>query len=225
MAAKDAQKRECDARCGTEMRQEKADVNQRNSLVEDFQSHGISCDSAKWKKMEKLVGYCYDLNFAVNRKGENVLEHSRTGSQTPTSVCNRCWRTRGGRPIRLGNRPRRIPTETSRRIKASFTRVIDPTLQRINFTTLLGRRHPPGPHRRAGPHTGLSLAEEPESRSNSYLARKCRGEEGPRGLSEDTDGVIDQRRKKDSENLPPARSPKGSSLDFKPQARCKESLV
>jgi hypothetical protein len=86
-------------------------------------------------------------------------------------VCNRCWRTRGGRPIRLGNRPRRIPTETSRRIKASFTRVIDPTLQRINFTTLLGRRHPPGPHRRAGPHTGLSLAEEPESRSNSYLAR------------------------------------------------------
>jgi hypothetical protein len=54
-------------------------------------------------------------------------------------VCNRCWRTRGGRPIRLGDRPRRIPTETSRRIKASFTRVIDPTLQRINFTTLLGR--------------------------------------------------------------------------------------
>jgi hypothetical protein len=46
-------------------------------------------------------------------------------------VCNRCWRTRGGRPIRLGNRPRRIPTETSRRIKASFTRVNDPTLQRI----------------------------------------------------------------------------------------------
>jgi hypothetical protein len=86
-------------------------------------------------------------------------------------VYNRCWRTRGGRPIRLGNRPRRIPTETSRRIKASFTRVIDPTLQRINFTTLLGRRHPPGPHRRAGPHTGLSLAEEPETRSNSYLAR------------------------------------------------------
>jgi hypothetical protein len=86
-------------------------------------------------------------------------------------VCNRCWRTRGGRPIRLGDRPRRIPTETSRRIKVSFTRVIDPTLQRINFTTLLGRRHPPGPHRRAGPHTGLSLAVEPESRSNSYLAR------------------------------------------------------
>ncbi|KAH0819157.1 hypothetical protein GEV33_003633 [Tenebrio molitor] len=94
-----------------------------------------------------------------------------------------------------------------------------------NFTTLLGRRHPPGPLRRAGPHTGLSLAEEPESRSNSYLARKCRGEEGPRGLSEDTDGVIDQRRKKDSEDLPPARSPKDSFLDFKPQARCKESLV
>ncbi|KAH0820456.1 hypothetical protein GEV33_002335 [Tenebrio molitor] len=73
-----------------------------------------------------------------------------------------------------------------------------------NFTTLLGRRHPPGPLRRAGPHTGLPLAEEPESRSNSYLARECRGEEGPRGLSEDTDGVIDQRRKKDSEDLPPA---------------------
>ncbi|KAH0820304.1 hypothetical protein GEV33_002487 [Tenebrio molitor] len=132
-------------------------------------------------------------------------------------LCNRCWRTRGGRPIRLGNRPRRIPTETSRRIKASFTRVIDPTLQRINFTTLLGRRHPPGPHRRAGPHTGLSLAEEPETRSNSYLARECRGEEGPRGLSEDTDGVVDQRRKKDSEDLPPARSPKDSSWISSPR--------
>jgi hypothetical protein len=46
-------------------------------------------------------------------------------------VCNRCWRTRGGRPIRLGNRPRRIPTETSRRIKVSCTRVNDPTHQRI----------------------------------------------------------------------------------------------
>ncbi|KAH0815800.1 hypothetical protein GEV33_006991 [Tenebrio molitor] len=79
-----------------------------------------------------------------------------------------------------------------------------------NFSTLLDRRHPPGPLRRAGPHTGLSLAEEPESRGNSYLARECCGEEGPRGLSEDTDGVINQRRKKDSEELPPARSPKDS---------------
>jgi hypothetical protein len=86
-------------------------------------------------------------------------------------VCNRCWRTRGGGPNRLGNRPRGIPTETSRRKKASFTRVIDPTLQRIIFTTLLGRRHPQGSHQRTGPHTGLSPAEEPESRSNSYLAR------------------------------------------------------
>jgi hypothetical protein len=87
------------------------------------------------------------------------------------SVCNRCWRTRGGGPNRLGNRPRGIPTDTSRRRKASFTRVIDPTLQRINFTALLGRRHPQGSHQRTGPHTGLSPAEEPESRSNSYLAR------------------------------------------------------
>jgi hypothetical protein len=87
------------------------------------------------------------------------------------SVCNRCWRTRGGGPNRLGYRPRGIPTETSRRITASFTRVIDPTLQRSNFTTLLGRRHPQGSHQRTGSHTGLSLAEEPESRSNSYLAR------------------------------------------------------
>jgi hypothetical protein len=87
------------------------------------------------------------------------------------SVCNRCWRTRGGGPNRLGNRPRGIPTETSRRRKASFTRVIDPTLQRIIFTTLLGRRHPQGSLQRTGPHTGLSPAEEPESTSNSYLAR------------------------------------------------------
>jgi hypothetical protein len=87
------------------------------------------------------------------------------------SVCNRCWQTRGGGPNRLVNCPRGIPTETSRRRKASFTRVIDPTLQRIIFTTLLGRRHPQGSHQRTGPHTGLSPAEEPESRSNSYLAR------------------------------------------------------
>jgi hypothetical protein len=29
--------------------------------------------------------YCYDLNFAVNRKCEKVRECSRTGSRTPTS--------------------------------------------------------------------------------------------------------------------------------------------
>ncbi|KAH0819177.1 hypothetical protein GEV33_003614 [Tenebrio molitor] len=145
---------------------------------------------------------------------QGVLDRFSTSSGQRLRPIRVCWRTRGGRPIRLGNRPRRIPTETSRRIKASFTRVIDPTLQRINFTTLLGRRHPPGPHRRAGPHTGRSLAEEPESRSNSYLARECRGEEGPRGLSEDTDGVIGQRRKKDSEGLPPALALPGTLLGF-----------
>ncbi|KAH0814060.1 hypothetical protein GEV33_008730 [Tenebrio molitor] len=210
---------------------------------------------------QKYCGYCYDLNFAVNRKGEKVLEHSRTGSRTPTSgtgrvnsaerrgtyikveqtpfyrfstssgqrlrpiLCNRCWRTRGGGPNRLGNRPRGIPTDTSRRRKASFTRVIDPTLQRINFTALLGRRHPQGSHQRTGPHTGLSPAEEPESRSNSYLARKSRGEEGPRGLSEDTDGVIDQRRKKDSEDLPPARSSRDSSWISSPRPGVREVFV
>jgi hypothetical protein len=31
-----------------------------------------------------------------------------------------------------------------------------------HFATLLGRRHPPGSHQRAGPHTGQSLAEVPE---------------------------------------------------------------
>jgi hypothetical protein len=40
--------------------------------------------------------YCYDLNFAVNRKGENVLEHSRTGSRTPTSGTGRVSSARGG---------------------------------------------------------------------------------------------------------------------------------
>jgi hypothetical protein len=58
-------------------------------------------------------------------------------------VCNRSWRTRGGRPNRLENHLRRIPTETPRRIKASFTRVNDPTHKRSNFVTLLDRRHPP----------------------------------------------------------------------------------
>jgi hypothetical protein len=38
----------------------------------------------------------YDLNFAVNRKGENVLEHSRTGSRTPTSGTGRGNSARGG---------------------------------------------------------------------------------------------------------------------------------
>jgi hypothetical protein len=37
--------------------------------------------------------------------------------------------------------------------------------------------------------------------------------------------VIDQRRKKDSEDLPPALALPRTLLDFKPQARCKESLV
>ncbi|KAH0812093.1 hypothetical protein GEV33_010698 [Tenebrio molitor] len=36
------------------------------------------------------------------------------------------------------------------------------------------------------------------------------GEEGPRGPSEDTDGVIDQSRKRDSEDLPPAHSSRDS---------------
>jgi hypothetical protein len=40
--------------------------------------------------------HCYDLNFAVNRKGENVLEHSRTGSRTPTSGTGRVKSARGG---------------------------------------------------------------------------------------------------------------------------------
>jgi hypothetical protein len=42
------------------------------------------------------IKYCYDLNFAVNRKGENVLEHSRTGSRTPTSGTGRVKSARGG---------------------------------------------------------------------------------------------------------------------------------
>jgi hypothetical protein len=44
------------------------------------------------------AGY-YDLNFAVNRKGENVLEHSRTGSRTPTSGTGRVNSARGGENI------------------------------------------------------------------------------------------------------------------------------
>jgi hypothetical protein len=48
---------------------------------------------------DKFHGYCYDLNFAVNRKGENVLEHSRTGSQTPTSGTGRVNSARGGENI------------------------------------------------------------------------------------------------------------------------------
>ncbi|KAH0813601.1 hypothetical protein GEV33_009190 [Tenebrio molitor] len=109
------------------------------------------------------------------------------------------------RPIRVKNSNRNVAAD-----KGFLHEGQRPYASADNFTTLLDRRHPPGPLRRAGPHTGLSLAEEPESRSNSYLARECCGEEGPRGLSEDTDGVINQRRKKDSEDLPPARSPKDS---------------
>ncbi|KAH0821108.1 hypothetical protein GEV33_001683 [Tenebrio molitor] len=99
---------------------------------------------------------------------KEVLDRGRL---VQVRVCNRSWRTRGGRPNRLENHLRGIPTETPRRIKASFTRVNDPTHKRSNFVTLLDRRHPQGPLRRAGPHSGLSLAEEPEFRSNTYLAR------------------------------------------------------
>jgi hypothetical protein len=42
---------------------------------------------------------CYDLNFAVSRKGENVLEHSRTGSRTPTSGTGGVNSARGGENI------------------------------------------------------------------------------------------------------------------------------
>ncbi|KAH0822449.1 hypothetical protein GEV33_000342 [Tenebrio molitor] len=40
-----------------------------------------------------------------------------------------------------------------------------------HFATLLGRRHPPGSHERAGPHTGQSLAEDPEVQE-PYLSGK-----------------------------------------------------
>jgi hypothetical protein len=43
--------------------------------------------------------YCYDLNFAVNRKCAKVLERSRTGSRTPTSGTGRDKFTRGGENI------------------------------------------------------------------------------------------------------------------------------
>jgi hypothetical protein len=48
----------------------------------------------------------------------------------------------------------------------------------------------------------------------SFIPRKGRGEEGPRGLSKDSDGVIDQRRKRDSEDLPPAHSSLDSPIVF-----------
>jgi hypothetical protein len=51
------------------------------------------------KSLKGLYMYCYDLNFAVNRKGENVLEHSRTGSRTPTSGTGRVNSARGGENI------------------------------------------------------------------------------------------------------------------------------
>ncbi|KAH0818647.1 hypothetical protein GEV33_004144 [Tenebrio molitor] len=178
-----------------------------------------------------------DFRYRPRPFGERRVERYKGGTDAMLEVLDRfstsagerlrpirvSWRTRGRRPNRLDNHLRRIPTETPRRIKASFTRVNDPTHKRSNFVTLLDQRHPQGPLRRAGPHSGPPLAEKPESRSDAYLASfsiispgpktvqvtlspgKCRGEEGPRGLSEDTGGVIDQRRKKDSEDLPPAQ--------------------
>ncbi|KAH0809885.1 hypothetical protein GEV33_012907 [Tenebrio molitor] len=168
------------------------------------------------------------------RRGKYIKVEQRPCWGFPTSSGQRL------RPIRVvqqvlanpwrrteaaGKPSKRNSNRTSRRIKASFTRVIDPTRQRIIFATLLGRRHPQGSHQRTGPHTGLSLAEEPESRSNSYLASKGRGEEGPRGLSEDTDGVIDQRRKKDSEDLPPAHSSRDSLWISSPRPGVREVFI
>ncbi|KAH0821163.1 hypothetical protein GEV33_001628 [Tenebrio molitor] len=50
----------------------------------------------------RLNRYCYDLNFAVNRKDGNVLEHSRTGSRTPTSGTGRVNSARGGERYKGG---------------------------------------------------------------------------------------------------------------------------
>jgi hypothetical protein len=62
------------------------DTCERNKRFEVF----IEKKKQQLKQWGLFVGrYCYDLNFAVNRKGENVLEHSRTGSRTPTSGTGR----------------------------------------------------------------------------------------------------------------------------------------
>ncbi|KAH0812006.1 hypothetical protein GEV33_010784 [Tenebrio molitor] len=76
-------------------------------------------------------------------------------------------------------------------------------------------RHPVGPassprippesrtSHRTVPGRGTRVQEQ-------LVSGKGRGEEEPRGPSEDTDGVIDQRRKRDSEDLPPAHSSRDS---------------
>ncbi|KAJ3622393.1 hypothetical protein MTP99_002906 [Tenebrio molitor] len=58
------------------------------------------------------------------------------------------------------------------------------------------------------------IRPEVTSPETTRSAGKGRGEEGPRGLSKDSDGVIDQRRKRDSEDLPPAHSSLDSSFGF-----------
>jgi hypothetical protein len=85
--------------------------------------------------------------------------------------CNRCWRTRGGRPKRLENRRGGAPTV---RCGGSMLLPRGSTTLRVSgshFATLLGRRHPPGSHQRAGPHTGQSLAEDAEVQE-PYLSGK-----------------------------------------------------
>jgi hypothetical protein len=54
---------------------------------------------------EIIEKYCYDLNFAVNRKCEKVRERSRTGSRTPTSCTRRDKFTRGGEDIKVEQTP------------------------------------------------------------------------------------------------------------------------
>ncbi|KAH0816599.1 hypothetical protein GEV33_006191 [Tenebrio molitor] len=96
-------------------------------------------------------------------------------------------------------------------------RTADQRPHRVRFFRTERRRAGLHPHRRllddVVPEAHL---EEPGLQPPLYPGSVV-DEEGPRGLSEDTDGVIGQRRKKDSEDLLPARSPKDSSWISSPR--------
>jgi hypothetical protein len=71
---------------------------------------GKDCGNADEADVQLGSTLCYDLKFAVNRKDENVLEHSRTGSRTSTSGTGRVKSARGGeKDIKVEPTPFRGP--------------------------------------------------------------------------------------------------------------------
>ncbi|KAH0815773.1 hypothetical protein GEV33_007018 [Tenebrio molitor] len=242
MAAEDAQKRECDARCGTEMRQEGSRTFQNGLSDPDFRCRPRQICERRGKdiKVEHAI-----LRFSTSSglrpirvatgAGEPV-EEDRSGWEIvqeelqPGSFSPPCW---------AGVIPQDPTREQDLTPDCPWPRNPSPGAARIwqgpsafflfcppfwHFFYIVRAIRPevtsPETTRQLALGGFLSLFiifffyTGANSHLLSLILRKGRGEEGLRGLSEDTDGVIDQRRKRDSEDLPPAHSSRNSPIGF-----------